>query len=57
MQGQLPRGENKIKGSIKVPIYAKAINPINGKESELIQSDLLININYEPDRGGGQRRK
>lgn len=57
IQGTLPRGESKVKGSISIPILAKAINPVNGKESEEISSTIMVNINYEPDRGGPRRRQ
>lgn len=57
MQGSLPRGETRIRGTVNIPIIARAINPVNGKESEPAEMRLTVNINYEPDRGGPARRR
>ncbi len=60
MDGKLPRGEDKIRGIVTVPVKAKAINPVNYKESEWSTQVINVNINCEPERGrtrGRERRR
>ncbi len=57
MTGNLPRGESKIKGTLKIPVNAIAINPINNKASKPDSKTIIVTIDYTPERGGGPRRK
>ncbi len=56
LSGTLPRGESKIKGTLAVPVYAAAINPVNNKPSDEATQQITIPIDYSPDRGGQRRR-
>lgn len=55
--GKLERGEDKVKGTIKIPVRAIAVNPVNGVASEAIIKNINIPIDYKPDRGGPRRRR
>jgi hypothetical protein len=61
ISGKLPRGETNARGTITVPMFAKAKNPLNGKVSDDDKKAVVININYEPEKparmqqGGGRR--
>lgn len=55
--GQLERGQDKLSGTIMVPVRAVAINPVNGVTSEAIINRIMIPVDYRPDRGGPQRRR
>ncbi|HOV92906.1 MAG TPA: hypothetical protein PLC04_07520 [Candidatus Kapabacteria bacterium] len=55
--GKLERGQTRIRGTINVPLQAVAINPANGVKSEPRKITLQIPINFEPERGGGPRRR
>jgi hypothetical protein len=57
MAGNLPRGEDKVRGTIRIPVLAYAINPINGKSSEEVTEYITVQLNYEPERGGRRRRR
>lgn len=48
LAGKLERGQTKVQGSVSIPIYAFAVNPVNGKQSEEIRQDYNFRINYEP---------
>ncbi len=61
--GKLPRGEDKVKGLVKVPIICTAINQINKKVSKPERKEVSFQLNYEPEKtgrmpygGGGGRR-
>lgn len=56
LSGQLPRGETKVKGTVTIPVYATAVNPVNGKASSEQSQTITVQVNYEPDRGGPRRR-
>jgi len=56
LSGALPRGETRIRGTINIPVFATAINPVNGKASSEEMQTVSVQINYEPDRGGPRRR-
>jgi hypothetical protein len=55
--GELERGQDKLKGTIMVPVRAVAINPVNGVASEAITKQIMIPVDYRPDRGGPRRRR
>jgi len=46
-----------VKGTIRIPLTATAINPVNGKESEQSSADVFVNVSYEPDRGMKKKTK
>lgn len=54
--GKLPPGTTKIKGTGMITVYAKAINPVNGKASDEVSQQVQIPIDWEPERGGQRRR-
>ncbi len=54
--GKLPPGTTKIKGTGMITVYAKAINPVNGKSSDEVSQQIQIPIDWEPERGGQRRR-
>ncbi len=56
LAGALPRGETRIRGTLNIPVFATAINPVNGKASREEMQTVTIQVNYEPDRGGPRRR-
>lgn len=56
LSGTLPRGETKISGTLGIPVYATAVNPVNGKSSAENSQTISIPVSYEPDRGGPKRR-
>ncbi len=55
LSGKLERGENKVRGTITIPITAYATNPVNGKSSEEITQNYPVKINYEPSSSGRNR--
>ncbi|MFW5702068.1 MAG: hypothetical protein ACOCX7_03890, partial [Bacteroidota bacterium] len=57
MDGSLQRGQDRVTGTIQVPVKAFAVNPVNGKSSEEITENITIQVNYEPERGGRRRRR
>lgn len=54
LEGKLPPGERKVKGTVQIPIFATATNP-NGKVSEESTAYLTVRLNHEP--GSDNRRR
>ena len=57
MTGSLGRGEDKVKGTVIVPVIVKCVNPVNGKESDEKTKNVEVKINYAPEqerRGRGR---
>jgi hypothetical protein len=57
LTGKLDPGETRIKGTIEINLIGVATNTVNGVRSEPQPAILRIPVNYEPERGGGQRRR
>lgn len=64
ISGNMPRGEEKIKGTISVDMIASAINPLNNVVSKEEKKKISVRLNYEPERtkrsggsSGGRRRR
>jgi hypothetical protein len=61
--GKLPRGEEKIKGTVSVEMFATAINPLNNVVSKEEKKKISVRVSYEPERKkrkggtGGSRRR
>jgi hypothetical protein len=56
MQGKLEPGQSKIRGNVKLVLSGVATNPVNGVKSRAEEKTIIINVDYEPDRGGPRRR-
>lgn len=54
--GKLERGQTKVVGTIRVELQAVAINPANGVRSEPKKTQVIIPVNFEPDKGRQRRR-
>ncbi|MBI5324252.1 MAG: hypothetical protein HZB41_03055 [Ignavibacteriae bacterium] len=50
--GKLPRGQDKLIGTIQVPISAVAKNKLNGKISKPDRKMISVPLNYEPEKPG-----
>ena len=57
LSGKLERGQDKINGTISIPISAIAVNPVNGVQSEPQRKNIQIPIDHRPDRGQRRRRR
>ncbi len=51
LNGNLPKGETKVKGTVSFNINAQATNPINGKVSSVESKAINLRINFEPKKG------
>jgi len=56
MQGKLDPGQTKIRGNLKLILTGVATNPVNGVKSRAENKEVLISIDFEPERGGPRRR-
>ncbi len=54
INGKLQGREDKVTGSVSVPLQAVSINPINGKTSAPKPISVNITLDYEPERLGGR---
>jgi len=50
--GKLPRGQDKLIGTIQVPISAVAKNKLNGKISKPDRKQISVPVNFEPEKPG-----
>lgn len=50
--GKLPRGQDKLIGTIQVPLSAVAKNKLNGKVSKPDRKQVSVPVNFEPDKPG-----
>ncbi len=56
VQGKLEPGQSKVRGDFKVTVIGVATNPINNVKSQPEERELVIPIDWEPERGGPRRR-
>ncbi len=50
--GKLPKGQDRIIGTIQVPLSAVAKNTLNGKISKPDRKQISVPVNYEPEPPG-----
>ncbi|MFH1050845.1 MAG: hypothetical protein V1779_07960 [bacterium] len=56
LTGSLDKGQKSIEGTISLELRATAINPINGKASDIKKEPITVPINISIDKSGKEKK-